>query len=47
MQMTDKDWLERVSVAYRAYPHPSKDIERFVQWMYKQYGIIQPTEGNK
>jgi hypothetical protein len=45
--MTDKDWLERVSVAYRAYPHPSKDIERFVQWMYKQYGIIQPTEGNK
>ena len=47
MQMTDKDWLERVSVAYRAYPYPSKDIERFVQWMYKQYGIIQPTEGKK
>ncbi len=44
MIMTDKDWLERVTIAYKAYPYPSKDIEAFVQWMYKQYGIVQPKE---
>ena len=42
MQMTDKDWLERVSIAYRAYPYPNKDIERFVKWLYEQYGIVEP-----
>ncbi len=44
MQMTDKDWLERVTIAYRAYPYPNKDIEKFVKWMYEQYGIIAPKE---
>lgn len=39
--MTDKDWLERVTVAYRAYPLPSGDIEFFISWMYKQYGIVE------
>ena len=47
MQMTDKDWLERVSIAYKAYPYPNKDIESFIQWLYKQYGIVQPKEDNK
>ena len=44
MQMTDKDWLERVTIAYRAYPYPNKDIEKFVKWMYEQYGIVAPKE---
>ena len=42
MNMTDKDWLERVSIAYRAYPYPSKEIEAFIKWMYEQYGIVPP-----
>ena len=47
MQMTDKDWLERVTIAYRAYLYPSKEIEAYIKWMYEQYGIVQPKEGNK
>jgi len=47
MEMTDKDWLERVLIAYKAYPYPSKEIERFTAWLYKQYGIVQPEEGKK
>ena len=42
--MTDKDWLERVIIAYRAYPFPNKDTEVFISWMYKQYGIVEPKE---
>lgn len=42
--MTDKDWLERVTIAYRAYPYPNKDIEKFITWMYKQYGIEIPKD---
>ena len=44
MQMTDKDWLERVTIAYKAYQYPSKDIESFISWLYKQYGIVQPKD---
>ena len=40
--MTDKDWLDRVSIAYKAYPLPNKEIEAFIKWMYKQYGIVMP-----
>lgn len=46
-QLNDKDWLEKIAVAYRAYPYPNKDIETFISWIYKQYGIVQPSEGNK
>jgi hypothetical protein len=42
MNITDKDWLKRVTVAYQAYQYPSKDIEAFIQWLYKQYGIVIP-----
>lgn len=42
--MIDKDWLEKLLTAYRAYPYPNKEIERFVQWVYKQYGIVEPQE---
>ena len=38
----DKDWLERVLVAYRAYQYPNKEIEAFISWLYQQYGIIEP-----
>jgi len=39
--MNDKQWLERVSIAYKAYTFPSKEIEAFINWIYKQYGIVQ------
>jgi hypothetical protein len=39
--MNDKQWLERVMIAYKVYPYPSKDIEAFVAWLYQQYGIVQ------
>jgi hypothetical protein len=42
--MTDKQWLERVGIAYKAYPYPSKDIVAFIEWMYKQYGIVKPED---
>jgi hypothetical protein len=39
--MIDKDWLGRIGIAYRVYPFPSKEIEAFIEWLYKQYGIIK------
>jgi len=39
--MIDKEWLQKIEIAYKAYPYPSKEIERFIQWIYKQYGIVQ------
>ena len=46
MNMTDKDWLERVTIAYRAYPYTNKDIETFIHWLYNQYGIVKPKKEN-
>lgn len=40
----DKDWLEKVKIAYKAYPYPNKDIENFISWMYKQYGIVEKKD---
>lgn len=37
--MNDKDWLEKVSIAFKAYPYPNKEVEAFILWLYKQYGI--------
>ena len=42
--MNDKDWLERITIAYKFYPYPSKDIEAFIAWMYEQYGIVKPND---
>ncbi len=39
--MNDKEWLEKVSIAYRAYPNQNKNIEEFISWLYKQYGIVE------
>ena len=45
--MTDKDWLERVTIAYQEYSRqvgPKLDIENFISWLYKQYGIVEPNK---
>ena len=45
--MNDKDWLEKVSMAYRVYSDevgPKLDIENFINWMYRQYGIVPPDK---
>lgn len=44
MNMTDKDWLERITIAYKAYRYPSVEIEAFIAWLYEQYGIVQPKD---
>ena len=47
MNITDKDWLERVTIAYKEYSKQVRlnpPIENFIAWLYKQYGIVQPKE---
>jgi hypothetical protein len=42
--MKDKDWLEKVSTAYKVYSDqvgPKLPIEQFIAWMYRQYGIVE------
>lgn len=42
--MIDKEWLERVTIAYKVYSKevsPNLSVEQFIKWMYKQYGIVQ------
>lgn len=42
--MNDKEWLERVTLAYQVYTKevgPALPIEQFISWLYKQYGIVQ------
>jgi hypothetical protein len=44
MKMIDKDWLERITIAYRVYTEqvgPNLQIENFIDWLYQQYGIVQ------
>jgi len=46
-QLNDRDWLNKVTVAYDAYKYqigPALPIENFIAWLYKQYGIVQPTD---
>jgi hypothetical protein len=45
--MTDKEFLQRIEMAYKAYPHPSPDIEKFIVWLYKQYGLEIPRQNKK
>ena len=45
--MNDKEWLERLLLAYNSYPYPSKEIETFINWVYKMYGIVKPEKRNK
>lgn len=43
--MRDKDWLEKVRVAYNIYAREcsTDNVEHFIQWLYKQYGIEFPN----
>lgn len=48
--MNDKDWLEKVTIAYTEYSRqvgPKLDIENFISWMYRQYGIVEPKKDDK
>jgi hypothetical protein len=42
--MNDKEFLERIKIAYRVYPNQSQEIKTFISWLYKQYGIIEPKD---
>jgi len=45
--MKDKDWLDKISVAYKSFPYPNINIEFFILWLYRQYGIVPPEERKK
>lgn len=43
--MIDREWLERIDIAYKEYCKqvgPNLGIEKFIDWLYKQYGIVKP-----
>jgi hypothetical protein len=45
--MTDKQWLEKVTIAYKEYSHQvgtNLQIEQFIDWLYTQYGIAIPKD---
>ena len=45
--MNDKEWLERVTLAYKVYSKnysPQLQVELFIDWLYKQYGIVKPEK---
>lgn len=48
--MTDKDWLERVRIGADVYNNQrmhrdfqADEVNKFVEWLYKQYGIVFPA----
>jgi hypothetical protein len=43
-QLNDKDWLEKVTTAYKVYPYPNFQISGFISWLYKQYGILEKRD---
>jgi hypothetical protein len=49
--MNDKEFLNKITIAYKVYSQqvgPKLDIENFIAWMYRQYGIVQDEkEQNK
>lgn len=45
--MSDKEWLEKVTIAYRVYSKdvsPNLSVEQFINWLYQQYGIVQDSK---
>ncbi|CAB4126006.1 hypothetical protein UFOVP181_232 [uncultured Caudovirales phage] len=45
--MTDKDWLNRVTIAYKEYENQfgtQIQISAFINWLYEQYGIVVPKD---
>ena len=49
-KMNDKDWLAKVSLAYKVYTERAKEntpeVEAFINWLYTQYGIAKPKWRN-
>ena len=45
--MNDKEWLDRVLIAYKMYQYPNKEVESFIAWLYAQYGVVKPEIRNK
>jgi hypothetical protein len=43
--MNDKDWLEKVLLAQKTYGS-SVEVDAFVKWLFKQYGIVHPDDRN-
>ena len=45
-EMNDKEWLDRVWLASRVYQQrvdqDQQRVEHFVQWLYREYGIVMP-----
>lgn len=42
-KMNDKEWLEKVEIAFKVYEQkfgPQNDAAAFVDWLFKQYGIV-------
>lgn len=41
--MNDRDWLRKIRVAFAVYkeshPDEADAIDRFIHWLYKEYGI--------
>lgn len=47
MTFQDKDHLLKISVAYNAYKEiygVNLEVEQFITWLYKQYGIVETTK---
>ena len=47
--ISDKDWLDKVLLAADVYKKDiaqygshKQEIDRFVEWLYKQYGVVMP-----
>ena len=47
--MKDKDWLDKVLLAANVYKKDiaqygshKQEIDKFVEWLYKQYGVVKP-----
>jgi len=52
--MKDKDWLVKVSLAATVYntdvattDSQRQEIDKFVTWLYKQYGVELPSDAKK
>lgn len=46
MQLTDRDWLEKVRIGARVYDQDRTQIENFIKWLYEQYGIVYQEDQN-
>lgn len=49
--INEKDWLDRMTIAaevyIKDYQGHKPEIERFISWLYKQYGYPLPKKDVK